>query len=1136
VLWGLLVLLFRLRSKRKNEKLVEEVAKGAAGDPGASAEEAAALARRFQEALAQLKASRLGGARRSWLYQLPWYIVIGPPGAGKTTALVNSGLKFPLEGTAGKGKLQGVGGTRDCDWWFTEDAVLIDTAGRYTTQDSDQPVDTAGWKAFLGLLRRYRPRQPINGVLVAISLSDLMTADEAERAAHAHAVRQRIRELYDELKARFPIYVLFTKADLVAGFVEYFEDLDQQQRDQVWGMTFPLSQDKRAEPAVAGFPAEFDGLVARLNERVLERLQQERDVSRRVVALGFPTQVGALKQVAQAFLDEVFQPSRYAEPPLLRGVYFTSGTQEGTPVDRVMSAMAATFGLNPQRLSAQSGRGRSYFLGRLLREVIFREAGLVSVNRRAERRRRLVFGGVAAVALLVLLAGIGAWFTSYSNNQSLIAAVETSIASYRQQVESLDLTQVKDSGLQPVLPALNTLREMPTGYAQRDEAVPTMMRLGLYQGGKLGAAATDAYYRGLNALLLPRLVLRLEEQLARNLDRPEFLYEGLKVYLMLGGQAPVNLPLVRQWIVLDWESVYPGEDNQGGRAALAQHLDALLERPLQAVALNGPLVEEVRARLANFPLAERAYSLIRQLPAAQRLPEWRVSEHGGPAVTRVFVRPSGKMLSEGVPGIYTYDGFHKVFLPALGDVTAQVGRDAWVLGGDPTATLSPEAAQKLRQDVLSLYLEDYAARWDGLLADLGIVPFQNLQHAMETLNSLGGPSSPLRLVLQGVARETTLATPPPAAATDAAVDAAGDAAAAAAAKVGAGTLVQEADRISQLLGADAGGAPAEPPGKFIDDRFQALHDLVADAGSGSQLDQAISQINQLYGDLQRMAASPNQNELVQTGGAGGAAIMDMATTTTRLPEPVASWLAPVASGVSALRVGGTRTRIDALWKSDVLPLCRQALANRYPFEAGTSDVTLADFTRLFAPGGLIDQFFKTHLLPFVDTSGSSWRNQRVDNVDLGLSAGALAQFQRADKIRNAFFPTGGSVPQVAFELTPQTLSAEATQVLLEVDGQTMTYAHGPARAQPMQWPGQGAGQARVVFTPQQSGSTLSATGPWALFRLLDAAVVQRAAASDRFTVTFTAGGRSAAFEVRAGSVINPFALPELKAFQCPGSL
>ncbi len=90
------------------------------------------LEARMREAVARLKRST---GKRNFLYQVPWYIVIGPPGAGKTTALVNSGLKFPLAGSGEALPVAGVGGTRYCDWWFTDDAVLIDTAGRYTTQD-----------------------------------------------------------------------------------------------------------------------------------------------------------------------------------------------------------------------------------------------------------------------------------------------------------------------------------------------------------------------------------------------------------------------------------------------------------------------------------------------------------------------------------------------------------------------------------------------------------------------------------------------------------------------------------------------------------------------------------------------------------------------------------------------------------------------------------------------------------------------------------------------------------------------------------------------------------------------------------------------------------------------------------------
>jgi len=135
-------------------------------------EEVKLLRSRFNDALAILRRARFGSgarglsglfSRRRYLYELPWYVIIGAPGAGKTTALLNSGLDFPLAKSLGKGAVKGVGGTRNCDWWFTNQAVLIDTAGRYTTHDSDAESDRAEWRGFMGLLKKSRSLQPING-------------------------------------------------------------------------------------------------------------------------------------------------------------------------------------------------------------------------------------------------------------------------------------------------------------------------------------------------------------------------------------------------------------------------------------------------------------------------------------------------------------------------------------------------------------------------------------------------------------------------------------------------------------------------------------------------------------------------------------------------------------------------------------------------------------------------------------------------------------------------------------------------------------------------------------------------------------------------------------------------------------
>ena len=327
----------------------------AALSAGLLGSEAEAVGATLARALSLLKKS----GQRASLTELPWYAIIGPPGAGKTTALMNAGLTFTVAEQVGQASVAGVGGTRLCEWWFTDRAVLIDTAGRYTTQDSNAAVDKAGWDAFLALLKRTRPCQPLNGVIVAIPLPDVAQAPAAERDAHAAAIASRINELQTRFGLRMPVYALFTKADLVAGFTEFFDGLDRDGRDQVWGETFPVAA---PPPNIAG---RFRGLVRRLNERLLPRLVAEHRLERRGVITGFPAQMASLEKPLASFIAAAFPPATW-----LRGVYFASGTQEGTPIDRLTGAMARAFGIDQVRAAvrdrrAQIGNGANPVAGRM---------------------------------------------------------------------------------------------------------------------------------------------------------------------------------------------------------------------------------------------------------------------------------------------------------------------------------------------------------------------------------------------------------------------------------------------------------------------------------------------------------------------------------------------------------------------------------------------------------------------------------------------------------------------------------------------------------------------------------------------------------------------------------------------------
>lgn len=293
-------------------------------------------------------------------------------------------FKVSIIRSFGKDAVRGVGGTRNCDWWFAEDAVLLDTAGRYTTQDSHEPVDQAAWISFLELLKKNRSRRPINGVIIAVSISDLLQQNKEQCLAQARAIRTRIEELHEQFNIRFPIYLLFTKCDLLSGFMEYFDDLDKEQGAQVWGMTFKLGEEEK-QNIVSQFGIEFELLQQQLQKQLINKLERERGAERRNLIYTFPQQFGALSELITPFLEELFQDSRYTHDAMFRGVYFTSATQEGSPIDRIMGSLSSSFGLSRQAGIANTGQGKSYFINSLLRKLIFAESGLAGANLNLEK-------------------------------------------------------------------------------------------------------------------------------------------------------------------------------------------------------------------------------------------------------------------------------------------------------------------------------------------------------------------------------------------------------------------------------------------------------------------------------------------------------------------------------------------------------------------------------------------------------------------------------------------------------------------------------------------------------------------------------------------------------------------------------
>jgi type VI secretion system protein ImpL len=648
--------------------------------------------------------------------------------------------------------------------------------------------------------------------------------------------------------------------------------------------------------------------------------------------------------------------------------------------------------------------------------------------------------------------------------------------------------------------------------------------MGLYQGDSLTDAGNQAYQGELNSVFLPAIKSRLEQHLESGIGDPDFQYEVLKTYLMLGDPEHLDPEQLALWMGLDWRNTFSGAPDKQGQ--LNNHLQSMLALGYQPVTLDAEVIESARIGLSQVPLSQLIYGRTKRDYSVTDKNPFRVSDAVGAAGSKVFERSSGEGLQTGVSGLFTYSGYHDFFKKQVKNIARQTSEENWVLDPDRKKLTDPEV-ESLQQDMQDLYFADYVRSWRQLLNDLSVVSFRNVRHAAEVLEVLSGPVSPMRSLLIAVNRNTAL-------------DKSSGLLASVESK--AGEAVSTKSRLARLLqSADENNAVPKlsNPAAIVSRQFEGLNGVVAAPEGGvAPIEQLVSMLSQLYGQMDAMSSGMGGDVLGMAQGRGGEAIRRVQTESARQPEPVKRWLKQIASNSRAVTMGGARSRLNDEWQSAVGPICRKAVQGRYPFHRdSTLEVTLADFGKLFAPGGLIDNFFNENLKSFVNSSGGKWRWKTVGNASLGIPDSVLRQFQRAELIKNTFFQAGGPGPSVSFGLKPVYLDANVQSFLLDLEGQKFKYRHGPARVQRAKWPADDStSQVRVIFE-DASGSRLtrSKEGPWAWFRLLDQAELE-SASSDRLRATFKVSGRTATWEISASSVVNPFKVQELQKFRCPGKL
>ncbi|MBI4582698.1 MAG: hypothetical protein HY717_01500 [Planctomycetes bacterium] len=363
----------------------------------------AEIGSQFERALKELKTNGID------IYQLPWFFFVGEPQSGKSFTIRSSGLNFPV----GSEGISGAGGTRNCDFWFTNEAVILDTAGRLLIQ-KDEVVDKEQWSQVLRFLTRYRANCPINGVILGIPCTSLLEEDSKTREEKAEVIRKRLKELQDALQIRFPVSLVIMKTDLVLGFESFFKRLPVLERKQLFGWSNDARFDQSFDPA--RFDQAFESICQDLQRWRLKFLNDESLPENVDQLYVFPEEFRALKVPLVDYLNKIFIKGPYGQPGFFRGFFFTSSLQEGRAIPQAISNLLGGIAENLKRSVASlhevQARSSPFFIRDFYVRKLFSEKGLVLRTDRSRlvnaiARGVALWGGSTAVVLGLLLLGLG---------------------------------------------------------------------------------------------------------------------------------------------------------------------------------------------------------------------------------------------------------------------------------------------------------------------------------------------------------------------------------------------------------------------------------------------------------------------------------------------------------------------------------------------------------------------------------------------------------------------------------------------------------------------------------------------------------------------------------------------------------
>lgn len=666
------------------------------------------------------------------LLRLPWYLVIGPKSSGKSTLLANANINFILSKNFKAGNPKTITQSDMCDWWVTRDLVLVDIPGTYLSSKSRHAPSISSmysilWEHLLKLIQPFHKKNPIQGIIIALNLPEILKFQRQEKTQIVHDLKKRINELLDYFGHQLPIQLIITKCDLLPGFSEFFSEYSIDEIAQPWGITLPP---RTNESLLDLFTHRFNALIKRLNKQIISKLHQERNAAARPYIKDFPLHMERLKEGITQLLKALSLP----QLPL-QGIYLTSGTQEiekeqntFTPVNH--EPHTGFDNQNLQIMSLPPLPTRTYFVRQLiLNQLLMTPAAETKKSSSIHWQKRCVYlSSIGIICIAATLLG-----RDFYTGLQKTYAIQNHLNEYQDRIK---FSNQKGQHLIQSLPLLNALQD-----ATEDQT----HTLSFYSK-KSRQTAEVVYQQALQTIVIPEIQKYFESYLrTANNDAPENNYLILKAYLMLGDKEHYQADFVTQTLL----RLMPNSTDKTAIAALSEHIHNALKSIPLSVKLDTVLVNNLRKSLLSLPITTLGFVILKN----NELYTQTAIDLQNNFNASVFTNP---LVTTHIPLMYTAKGFQQITEIEIPRIATEVLRGNWVLGAT-TADATPLASEELASQLQLQYVTNYIDTWERLLANTQLKHPQNLAQASDMVALLVSSNSPLLLLLDIFKQHTSFA-------------------------------------------------------------------------------------------------------------------------------------------------------------------------------------------------------------------------------------------------------------------------------------------------------------------------------------------------------------------------------------------